>query len=129
MWSEVDDCARPHIVCPNQHSCSQGCAGGHERDVEAAQTYEAMAAIELRAEALRTFFAHVEEVRQQAERVKILARHRIGEELGRIKETRGGDRRQKQQPVTFAPTQKALLWVDYAGVQAQAPGAHSDRYR
>ncbi len=52
-----------------------------ERDVDAGNTYEAIRRLERQAEALKVLFREFEEVRHDAERVILLARHRIGKEL------------------------------------------------
>jgi hypothetical protein len=52
-----------------------------ERDVDAAKTYVAIRRVERRAQALKVLYAEYEEVRRDAERVILLARRRVGEEL------------------------------------------------
>jgi N6-adenosine-specific RNA methylase IME4 len=52
-----------------------------ERDVESATTYAEIRQLEQRAEALKALYREYEEVRRDAERVILVAQHRVGEEL------------------------------------------------
>jgi hypothetical protein len=52
-------------------------------------SYEALRLIARRAEAIRTFYAEVEAVRQQAEPTVLLANHRCDEQLEKPPKTTG----------------------------------------
>lgn len=52
-----------------------------ESDIESAKTYEAIRSIERAADAMKLLFAEVDEVRVEAEKIVVLANHRIGAEL------------------------------------------------
>jgi hypothetical protein len=52
-----------------------------EHDIDSEQTYAAIRRIERQAEAIKKLFAELDDVRQQAERVIVLANYRIGEEI------------------------------------------------
>jgi site-specific DNA-methyltransferase (adenine-specific) len=60
-----------------------------ERDIDAAETYEALRHLERMAEAIRVFYAEVDAVRTQAERAILLAEHRCGEELAKAPKAKG----------------------------------------
>jgi hypothetical protein len=77
-----------------------------ERDVEAAGTYDRIKKIEQRAQVLKTLYREYEAVRQDAERVILIARHRIGEELRAAPVARGAQPYQSTVPLcgTAAPT-------------------------
>jgi N6-adenosine-specific RNA methylase IME4 len=61
-----------------------------ERDIDAAKTYAQIRKLERRAEALKALFAEYEEVRRDAERVVLVAKHRIGTELKAAPVNKGG---------------------------------------
>jgi N6-adenosine-specific RNA methylase IME4 len=67
-----------------------------ERDVEAVKTYEAIRKIERVADALRLLFADVQEIRESAERVITVAKHRIAKELEAVPKATASGKGQKR---------------------------------
>jgi 16S rRNA G966 N2-methylase RsmD len=61
-----------------------------EADLDCAETYEAIRKIERTAEALKILAQDVEDVRIRAEQVIVLAKHRIGTELAKLKPAQRG---------------------------------------
>jgi hypothetical protein len=66
-------------------------------DVDAAKTYEAIRRIERAADAIKLLFFEIEEIRHQTETVIELASHRVGTELKKAPDARGGDHKSKDQ--------------------------------
>jgi hypothetical protein len=51
------------------------------RDIDKAKTYEGLRTMERRADAIKAFYSHIDEVKHEAERAVLLVRHRAGEVL------------------------------------------------
>jgi N6-adenosine-specific RNA methylase IME4 len=78
-----------HII-PTSVPAARRALAAMERDVDSAATYDEIRRLERRAEALKALFAEYEEVRRDAERVVLVARHRIGAELRAAPVNKGG---------------------------------------
>jgi site-specific DNA-methyltransferase (adenine-specific) len=61
-----------------------------ERDIDAASTYAEIRRLERQAEAIKVLHREIEDVRQKAEWVILVARRRVGEELEKAPVARGG---------------------------------------
>jgi hypothetical protein len=46
------------------------------RDIDKAKTYEGLRTMERRADAIKAFYSHIDEVKHEAERAVLLVRHR-----------------------------------------------------
>lgn len=68
-----------------------------QQDVDKAKTYTDLRSIERWADAMRVFWRNIEEIRQGAELVMVLAGRRAGEKANELPEARGGDRKSKNQ--------------------------------
>jgi N6-adenosine-specific RNA methylase IME4 len=71
------------VVVPKSVPAARKALAVMERDLDAAETYEAIRKIERQAEALKALYREVEDVKQGSERVILVARLRVGDELRR----------------------------------------------
>jgi N6-adenosine-specific RNA methylase IME4 len=79
-----------------------------ERDLGSKKTYEAIRETLRAAEAMKALYREVDEVREKAETVIVLAKHRIGEEIRALPDARGGDRKSDQK-VSRGPFDRPTL--------------------
>jgi hypothetical protein len=85
-----------------------------ERDIDSVETYEELRQVERYADAIRALHSDVESVCQQADRVKLLAKHRCGEELARAPKAKG-TRGQLIGPGIIGPSREAEPIATIAG--------------
>ena len=78
------------VVIPQSVPAARKALAAMERDVDSAVTYADIRRLERRAEALKALYREYEGVRRDAERVILVARHRVGEELKAAPINKGG---------------------------------------
>jgi hypothetical protein len=97
------------------------------REIAKADTYKALRTIERKAEALKKLYADIDVVRVEAGKVIVWANHRIGEELAKLPETRGGNRKSKDQKhakeAFDKPTLKAATGSKNRGLRLKKLGS------
>jgi site-specific DNA-methyltransferase (adenine-specific) len=87
------------VVTPRSVGAARQALAAMERDVDSAKTYVEIRKLERQAEALKALFREYDAVRQDAERVILVARHRIGAEL-KAQPTNAGGRPAKTAPLS-----------------------------
>jgi N6-adenosine-specific RNA methylase IME4 len=93
-------------VIPKTVPAAKRALAALERDVDSASTYEAIRKIERAADAVKLLFQEVEEVRRHAERIIVVANHRIGRELQAAPKAKAGGDHRRPKKADAVPTLK-----------------------
>jgi N6-adenosine-specific RNA methylase IME4 len=105
-------------VIPKSVSEAKRALADLERDVDNAETYESIRRIQRVVDAIKTLFYEIDEVRHHAERIIVVANHRIGRELKSApvaKGARGGGRKAGPRGALVKPRDTAPTLKEQVG--------------
>lgn len=105
------------IVIPKSVPAARKALAEMEIAIDSAETYAELRHLERRAEAIKALYREYELVKQDAERVVLVARHRTGEELRAAPANHGGDRRSSSAQNNLIPTLAQQVGSPQRGVR------------